>query len=249
METQNRFELNQAIEIWRQSLANRSGPAMGDIVEMETHLHEEHTALMQTGLSEEEAFVIASKRLGPPVPLAEEFAKAVPERIWRERLFWIAAVLLLLNLLEEVMGLLFDLIAQFVIYAIPVVSSISHQWLALLIEVAQQAFIVGPVLLFIWYLRFHAGWVNVNLTRWFPTRLRLIFTGLLAIFVVELPIWFLVQAHLQNMSGSSYNTLMHAGGLGLAATLFSILFMPVFLLTLMAWALPSAAQRPTQQVA
>jgi hypothetical protein len=47
--------------------------------------------LQQRGLNEEESFWLARRRVGQPQQLGEEFAKADPAKVWRERVFWMAA--------------------------------------------------------------------------------------------------------------------------------------------------------------
>ena len=86
------FNLEQAIENWRAQLS--SLPAE-DRRELETHLRETIAEWRQKGLSLEEAYLIASRRTGRPQQLTEEFAKANPVRVWRERLFWMWLALFL----------------------------------------------------------------------------------------------------------------------------------------------------------
>ncbi|MEM7391319.1 MAG: permease prefix domain 1-containing protein, partial [Verrucomicrobiota bacterium] len=59
--------------------------------ELESHLREDIVRWTQTGLSEQEAFLVATSRLGDPVELSEEFAEADASTLWRHRLYWMAA--------------------------------------------------------------------------------------------------------------------------------------------------------------
>ena len=93
METQNRFDLNQALARSRQDLVQQ-GLTPAEANELESHLHDAMADLQPHGLSEEEAFWIARHRLGPAFDLADQFAKANPVRVWRDRLFWGAALTL-----------------------------------------------------------------------------------------------------------------------------------------------------------
>ena len=98
METQTPFNLSAAIQSWQQELAVQPGFTSDNRRELETHLHETLVELRQRGLNEEEAFWLARRRLGPPQQLSEEFAKADPVKVWRERVFWIALALLAVQL-------------------------------------------------------------------------------------------------------------------------------------------------------
>jgi len=93
METQNRFDLNQALAGWRLELAQQ-GFRAAEANELESHLHDSMKDLQNRGLSEEEAHWISRFRLGSAPDLAEQFAKADPARVWRDRIFWAAAMTL-----------------------------------------------------------------------------------------------------------------------------------------------------------
>jgi hypothetical protein len=55
---------------------------------LETHLRDTVTELQRRGLNDQESFWLARKRIGQPKELREEFVKTNPERVWRERVFW-----------------------------------------------------------------------------------------------------------------------------------------------------------------
>src|SRR4030042_1430469 len=88
------FDLNKAISSWRMNLSERQTCAKSDIDEMETHLREEIDSLTASKLSEQEAFLVATHRLGDTDSLAAEFAKVNTSILWRNRLFWMLAGLL-----------------------------------------------------------------------------------------------------------------------------------------------------------
>ena len=46
--------------------------------------------LQRRGLNDEESFWLARRRTGQPNEISEEFAKADPAKIYRERVLWIA---------------------------------------------------------------------------------------------------------------------------------------------------------------
>ena len=90
MENQTRFDLNAAIENWRQELAAQPNLASDDRRELETHLRDAIAGFQQRGLNDEESFWLARRRVGQPQQLGEEFVKADPAKVWRERVFWMA---------------------------------------------------------------------------------------------------------------------------------------------------------------
>ncbi len=98
MATQTRFDLNVAIESWRNELAAQAHLTPDDRRELEKHLADSITDLRGHGLSEEESFLLAERRMGQPQRLAEEFVKADPIKIWRERAFWMVLGLLAFSL-------------------------------------------------------------------------------------------------------------------------------------------------------
>ena len=112
METQTRFNLTAAIQTWHQELAAQPGLAPGDLRELESHLSDAVAELRHHGLSEEESFWLARRRLGSPQPLAEEFVKEDPARAWRHRLFWVALALLMVQLCSSASSTAFLVLAH-----------------------------------------------------------------------------------------------------------------------------------------
>lgn len=106
METQTRYDLNAAIENWRNELAAQPNLASDDRRELETHLRDAIAGFQQRGLNDEESFWLARKRVGQPPQLGEEFAKADPTVIWRGRAFWIALAFLVFELWSGLVGCL-----------------------------------------------------------------------------------------------------------------------------------------------
>jgi hypothetical protein len=91
MENQTRFDLNTAVENWRNELAAQPNLAPDDRRELETHLRDAIAGFQQRGLNDEESFWLARRRVGQPPQLGEEFVKADPVRVCRERVFWMTA--------------------------------------------------------------------------------------------------------------------------------------------------------------
>src|SRR5207302_2935466 len=88
MEDQTRYNLNADIENWRQELAAQGNLTADVRRELETHLRDAMVEFQRRGLNDEETFWLACKRVGQPPQLGQEFAKADPAGVWRERVFW-----------------------------------------------------------------------------------------------------------------------------------------------------------------
>ena len=86
METQSQFDLSQSLQQWRASLTQSAALRPDDVAELEAHLRDSLAALCAPGLTEEEAFIVATKRLGQPAGLTAEFGKANLEPIRITRL-------------------------------------------------------------------------------------------------------------------------------------------------------------------
>jgi hypothetical protein len=88
MENPTSFDLNQALHHWRENLG-RSPAFHGDnLAELESHLAESVAALQARGLSAEEAFWVATQRVGPDHRVAAEFAKINGGAVWLDRVLW-----------------------------------------------------------------------------------------------------------------------------------------------------------------
>ena len=90
------FDIESRIRDWRQGLLAGETLRAQDIDELEDHLREEFESLrapraLPPLLSEEERFLIATRRLGRADALTREFAKADPSAAWRRRWILICA--------------------------------------------------------------------------------------------------------------------------------------------------------------
>src|SRR5882724_1033998 len=88
MENQTSFDLNLSIQRWRENLAQSSALRNENLNELESHLCDSIATLQTTGLSGEEAFVIASRRIGKAQQLEIEFGKVNAKSVWLDRLLW-----------------------------------------------------------------------------------------------------------------------------------------------------------------
>jgi len=76
--------LEQQIDQWRSYLRRRQAIQAVDAEELEDHLREQVASLESAGLSAEEAFLVAVKRLGALDALSREFAREHSERLWKQ---------------------------------------------------------------------------------------------------------------------------------------------------------------------
>jgi len=78
-----RTSLEEGIAEWRSYLRRRQAIHAVDADELEDHLRSQAAALVQAGLTEDEAFLIAVKRMGELDALSREFAREHSERLWK----------------------------------------------------------------------------------------------------------------------------------------------------------------------
>ncbi|HEY9323473.1 MAG TPA: permease prefix domain 1-containing protein [Agromyces sp.] len=78
------FSLDAAVAEWRSSVAAQRAIAPADVDELEAHLRERIDALTGSGLADDEAFLIALKRLGAVDDLSQEYAREHTERLWKQ---------------------------------------------------------------------------------------------------------------------------------------------------------------------
>src|SRR5688572_8819665 len=76
--------LEEQIAQWRAYLRRRQAVHGPDVEELEGHLRDQLTALTESGLAADEAFLIAVKRMGNLDALSREFALAHSERLWKQ---------------------------------------------------------------------------------------------------------------------------------------------------------------------
>src|SRR5688572_19884725 len=76
--------LEEQITQWREYLRRRQAVHGPDVEELEGHLRDQLTALTESGLTSDEAFLVAVKRMGSLDALSREFARAHSERLWKQ---------------------------------------------------------------------------------------------------------------------------------------------------------------------
>ncbi|MGR0321023.1 permease prefix domain 1-containing protein [Agromyces sp. ZXT2-3] len=84
MTLDERRELDQLVASWREWLAGHDALSAQDIDELEGHLLDRVDSLRAAGLHDDEAFLVAVKRLGAVDELSREYARVHSERLWKQ---------------------------------------------------------------------------------------------------------------------------------------------------------------------
>lgn len=119
MENQAEFDLNHAIQSWRQYLSRSPSYRAENLEELESHLRDSVTTLERRGLSDEEAFLIATRRVGPSRALEPEFAKVNGKEVWLGRLLWMLLGVQTWGLFNSVSGAIGRTGSQFLVSLMP----------------------------------------------------------------------------------------------------------------------------------
>ena len=72
------------IAAWRAAVAKGGAVTPADADELEGHLRDQIAELIEAGLAEDEAFLVAVKRLGGVDAITAEFARAHSDRLWKQ---------------------------------------------------------------------------------------------------------------------------------------------------------------------
>jgi hypothetical protein len=78
------LSLEEQVDQWRRYLARRQAIHSVDVAELEDHLREQIAGLTAAGLTPDEAFLVAVKRMGDLDALSREFAREHSERLWKQ---------------------------------------------------------------------------------------------------------------------------------------------------------------------
>lgn len=76
--------LDAQIDQWHRYVRGHRAIAEADVDELESHLRDRIDDLMSAGLAEDEAFLVAVKRLGNMDAISREFAREHSERLWKQ---------------------------------------------------------------------------------------------------------------------------------------------------------------------
>ncbi len=84
MAADNSSDVEAQIDQWRSYLHHRQAIHATDVEELEVHLRDQVAELAGVGLHEDEAFLIAVKRMGNIDALSREFAREHSDRLWKQ---------------------------------------------------------------------------------------------------------------------------------------------------------------------
>lgn len=85
------FQLENELRAWRTRFDRLESMREQDVEELEQHIRDSVAKLTSQGLSEEEAFLVATHRIGKPTTIGSEYGKINGYHIWSQRLFWMLA--------------------------------------------------------------------------------------------------------------------------------------------------------------
>jgi len=105
MENPTAFDLNHAISRWRDDLRQSPYFREENLAELEAHLRDSVAELQGRGLTDEEAFLLATRRIGDPERLDPEFAKVNRGQVWLNRVLWMLVGVQVWGLLCTIAGL------------------------------------------------------------------------------------------------------------------------------------------------
>ena len=77
-------DLEQQFDQWRTYVRQHRAIAEPDVAEMESHLRDQVDDLVSSGLADDEAFLVAVKRMGRLDEISREFAREHSERLWKQ---------------------------------------------------------------------------------------------------------------------------------------------------------------------
>jgi hypothetical protein len=110
------FNLDEQLEQWRKRFAALDVMRGRDLDELEQHVRDSIDPLVSLGLNIEEAFLVATHRVGAPGAVGREFAKVNGDPVWARRVVWMIAGVLAYavgDLLIAAMASLSQLVVMF----------------------------------------------------------------------------------------------------------------------------------------
>ena len=100
------FELEKEITGWKQAVDGDGVVTPEETSELESHLRESVASLGEKGLTEQEAFMVATNRLGYPLALQEEYSKNNLTARWKQRVFWMLTGYLGLRVISDMVSVI-----------------------------------------------------------------------------------------------------------------------------------------------
>ena len=174
METTTSFDLNRAIQQWRENLGQSPAFQRENLNELESHLRDSVAVLQTCGLSAEEAFLIATRRIGKGGSLETEFSKVNGTAVWLDRFFWMVIGYQVWVFLSGTIAMLSRGALFFGLNGVGYnFKAHGHGWLAVTYALVQLAGFAGSLALCWWLFRRKAQSLGRSLERWLQHRGRL----------------------------------------------------------------------------
>jgi hypothetical protein len=235
MENQTRFDLNAAVENWHSELAAQPNLASDDRRELETHLHDAIAGFQQRGLNDEESFWLARRRVGQPHQLCEEFIKANPTAVWRERAFWMVTAILTFSIWGMICSSLFAIATA--------TSHPSHHFQKFAWLVYSLVYVLPVIGIMILIARGKLNKQSLLQSSFFCSRLRL---GIvIALLVMALG---LVQAMSSLWSLRLTGPITDSASIQILIMLLSQTIIPLVLVGLFVWLMPTQNRKTLKRV-
>ncbi len=217
MESSPLFDLNESIGRWRERLISLRSFDADDLEELENHLRESVAELQAGGLSLEEAFLVATERLGSDRRLAEEYAKTNSKRIWTGRATWMLGGVVA----WKVMAALVEAGLRFV-FSVSVGHGINARLIVVLDLLTQWTITMAFIGLGCWLMARRNRWLARTVTRCLQ---RPVWTGVvlvlglmgLQILSVVVPHWWQQHIHRAATLAAADSTIFHTWGLSAMA--------------------------------
>jgi len=221
-------DVENQIQQWKHALSSLDTVKDSDVREMEDHLREEIAHLRAAGLTDQEAFLVARRRLGDLASLEEEFAKVNASERLLNRLWWMVGgvfALMIANCCSQMAG------------QAATNASLAMKWSVNAIAVStilSQAVVFFSVTAFsVWLIVRRVNEAGRHRV-WLPTR-RMVVTGLILMLILPaaafaaniLSAWHLATS----MGPESYNRLVLARTPGM---IIWPLLMPILLISILA---------------
>jgi hypothetical protein len=105
------FDLNAAIQRWRENLSQSPQFRAENLDELEAHLRDAIATMQGQRLTDEEVFLVATRRLGGVHALEPEFAKINAREVWLNRALWMLLGVQLWSLLGGISRIASELTA------------------------------------------------------------------------------------------------------------------------------------------
>ncbi len=180
MENPATFDLNQAIQQWRQQLAASPVIRLDDVDELESHLRDAVAAMESKGLTSAEAFWIARHRLGTGDSLQGEFGKVNASQIWLDRTLWMIAGSIGIGTISSITHSLSNL-ATLGVYRLDFLGQLMGHAQALLYPI-----ILSSVLLTVWRSRDQMCGILTRLGNWSRSHPILAAIAVVTLHVIQL---------------------------------------------------------------